>query len=379
MPKVEVLHIIDTLGVGGAERVMVGTINSLPEFSHHVVYLTGKDTLAAELPSHCKVTCLNFRFKLDIPRCVIAIRRYIKQNNIEVVHSHLVMSTLISRLATPRKVKQFNSIHNLLSHRCFTPEKKFPRFVEKFFHKKHQHIIAVSESVKEDYDKTIGIKGEVTVLPNFVEPHFFADEFKRMNFNGTFRMVAVGSMKWQKNYEFLIEAFKQMPKNIHLDIYGDGPLRGEIENAIKKHNLNIKLCGLQSNVHERLRQYDMFVMSSHIEGHPVALLEAMASGMPAILSDIPVLREATRDKAIYFNLDNTTDFINKITAIAAHQVNLDEYARTNFEMVRQVAGKKQYMQSLRDLYTNRGNHDRIVKASKDSQPVFTPALNLQTS
>lgn len=379
MSKVELLHIIDTLGVGGAEKVLVGTINSLPEFTHHVIYLTGKDTLAADLPAHCKVTCLDFRSKLDIPRCIVAIRRYIKNNNIEVVHSHLVMSTLISRLATPRKIRQFNSIHNLLSHRCFTPEKKFPRFVERFFHKKHQHIIAVSESVKQDYDNTIGIKGKVTVLPNFVEPQFFAKDFKRMNFNGTFRMVAVGSMKWQKNYAYLVEAFKQLPKNIHLDIYGDGPLRNEIEAAIKEHKLNIRLCGLQSNVHERLREYDLFVMSSHIEGHPVALLEAMASGMPAIVSDIPVLREATRDNAMYFDLDNIGDFINKITAIAAHQVDLDTYARVNFDMVRQIAGKKQYMQSLHDLYTNRGSQDKVIEPVRELKHVFGPALNLQTS
>jgi glycosyltransferase involved in cell wall biosynthesis len=375
----EVLHIIDTLGVGGAEKVLVGTINSLPEFSHHVIYLTGKDTLATELPAHCKVTCLNFQSKWDIPRCTLAVRRYIRKKNIEIVHSHLVMSTLITRLATPKKVKQFNSIHNLLSQRCFAAEKRFPRFVEKFFHRKHQHIIAVSESVRHDYDKTIGIKGNVTVLPNFVEPQFFANAFKRMNFNGTFRMVAVGSMKWQKNYTFLVEAFKQMPKNIHLDIYGDGPLRNEIETAIKQNGLNIRLCGLQSNVHERLRNYDLFVMSSHIEGHPVALLEAMASGMPAILSDIPVLREATGDKAIYFNLENVNDFVGKISAIAGHTVDLDEYARTNFEMVKNIAGKKQYMQSLQDLYTGRVNDDSIAISSKESQPVFSPALNLQTS
>ena len=180
--------------------------------------------------------------------------------------------------------------------------------------------------MRKDYDECIGIKGECTVLSNFVDNCFFSGDFKRMSFNGTFRMVTVGNLKPAKNYNYLVNAFKKLPKGIHLDIYGDGPLRKELQAAIDEHKLNIRLCGLKKNVHEVLRNYDLFVMSSIFEGHPVALLEAMASGMPAIVSDIPVLREATMNQGIYFDLSNPADFITKITAIADHKVDLDVFA-----------------------------------------------------
>ena len=49
MYKTNVLHIIDTLGVGGAEKILVGTVNGLPGFQHHVVYLSGSDEMAENL------------------------------------------------------------------------------------------------------------------------------------------------------------------------------------------------------------------------------------------------------------------------------------------------------------------------------------------
>ena len=199
-----------------------------------------------------------------------------------------------------------------------------------------------------------------------------------MSFNGTFRMVTVGNLKPAKNYNYLVNAFKKLPKGIHLDIYGDGPLRKELQAAIDEHKLNIRLCGLKKNVHEVLRNYDLFVMSSIFEGHPVALLEAMASGMPAIVSDIPVLREATMNQGIYFDLSNPADFITKITAIADHKVDLDVYAEANFEMVKKEAGKEPYMQKLFSLY-NSSNSLANVKADSIQPSIFRPALNLQTS
>lgn len=127
MSNINILHVIDTLGIGGAEKLLVGTINALSNCNHHVIYLCGKDKLASELPANCRITRLNFHSKWDVPRCVLAIRRYIKENNIEIVHSHLVMSNLISRLATPRKVK---IVEYCVGYR----DQNMSLFVKKFFH-----------------------------------------------------------------------------------------------------------------------------------------------------------------------------------------------------------------------------------------------------
>ena len=349
MYKTNVLHIIDTLGIGGAEKVMVGTINSLPQFQHHVVYLNGSDALASHLPESCRITCLNYRSKKDIIRAVWQLRKYIRRNDIEIVHSHLSMATLIARLACPRDVKLFTTIHSLPSKNYYA-DSKLAKWMEKITYSKRHHIIAICHEVFKDYNECIGIKGPYTILYNYVEDVYYSNEYRKMNFNGTFRMVAVGNLKKAKNYPYLVEAFKTMPKNVHLDIYGSGPLENELKQEIEKHQLNIRLCGVRDDIQNVLPKYDAFIMSSIFEGQPISLLEAMACGMPAILSDIPVLREVTNNKAIFYSLDNINDLVGKISSIANHEVDLDEYARSNFERVQRIASKDNYMHMLSNLY-----------------------------
>jgi L-malate glycosyltransferase len=349
MDKTNVLHIIDTLGIGGAEKVMVGTINSMPGFQHHVVYLGGSDALASHLSPSCKIKKLDCRSKFDIFRCAIRLRRYIRANNIQIVHSHLSMATLVARMGCPREVKLFTTIHSLPSKNYFA-ESRMAKWMEKITYRKHHHIIAICHEVFKDYNECIGVKGPYTILYNYVEDVYYAKEFHHMNFKDEFRLVAVGNLKHAKNYPYLLEAFRKMPKNIHLDIYGSGPLQHELQEQIDKHQLNVRLCGVREDIQNVLPQYNAFIMSSIFEGQPISLLEAMACGMPSILSDIPVLREVTGNKAIFYKLDNVNDLVSKITDIASHKVNLDEYASANFERVRRIASKENYMQTLGKLY-----------------------------
>jgi glycosyltransferase involved in cell wall biosynthesis len=256
---------------------------------------------------------------------------------------------LIARLACPRNVKLFTTIHSLPSKNYYA-ESRIAKWMEKITYRKRHHIIAICHEVFNDYNDCIGIKGPYTILYNYVEDVYYAKEYHKMNFNGTFRMVAVGNLKKAKNYPFLVEAFKAMPKNVYLDIYGSGPLEESLKQEIEKHKLNIRLCGVRDDIHQVLPNYDAFIMSSIFEGQPISLLEAMACGMPAILSDIPVLREVTNNKAIFYSLDTVNDLVQKISAIAEHKVDLDEYARSNFERVQRIASKDNYMHTLSKLY-----------------------------
>jgi glycosyltransferase involved in cell wall biosynthesis len=347
MPRI--LHMIDSLGVGGAEKLLVGIINELADFENHVLILRGPEILLPELEG------IQSFHNLQAPSLTRALpkvwdlRQHLKKHGIDIVHSHLFACNVMARLAAPKSVKVINSIHAVSSQANYNITRTaLP--MEKLTYKKRHHIICVSQTVLDDFDKYAGLKGPSTVLYNFIERVYFPVKPKTEFSREGLKLVAVGNLRHQKNYPYLVEAFKQLPKNISLDIYGEGPLRGELQAEIDAYGLNIRLCGLRNNLYELLPQYDMFVMSSHFEGQPVSLLEAMACGLPALLSDIPVLREVGGEKAIYFSISDTGEFVRRITEIQQGRYDLAAMSAYSADFATTHAQKDQYMNRLRNIY-----------------------------
>jgi GalNAc-alpha-(1->4)-GalNAc-alpha-(1->3)-diNAcBac-PP-undecaprenol alpha-1,4-N-acetyl-D-galactosaminyltransferase len=103
-------------------------------------------------------------------------------------------------------------------------------------------------------------------------------------------LIAIGRLAPQKGFDLLIEAFDRVQAKYpdwQLTILGEGSSRSELEDLRAQLQLKdrVHLPGLVSNVQDYLQQADLFVMSSRFEGFPMALCEAMASGLPVLSAD----------------------------------------------------------------------------------------------
>lgn len=102
-------------------------------------------------------------------------------------------------------------------------------------------------------------------------------------------IITMGRFHRQKRYDLLIKSFSEIRKqrNVELWICGDGYLRTQIENDIKKYNLkkSVRLLGYVSNPFPLIRQADLFLMTSDWEGMPNGLVEAMGLGVAAVATD----------------------------------------------------------------------------------------------
>jgi len=337
------------LGIGGAEKLLVAVINGLDGYEHHLIILNESGSLIPPITADCAFLDLGIKNKPDFIRAVSKVKRYIKENRIDIVHAHLYEANILSRLATPRNIPLFNSIHAISSLAAYKGN-RLTLTIEKLTYRKRHHIVAVSQEVLNDFEKYVGVKGPATVLYNFIDEHFFAPQPKTEFSKKGLRLLAVGNLRYQKNYPYLIEAFRNIPSQVSLDVYGEGPLRNELQQQIDKYKLNIRLCGLQNDMHTVLPNYDAFVMSSFYEGQPLSLLEAMACGLPSFLADIPVLREVTGEDALYFDINDPQSFGRQVEQVLDGKVDLIKLSAASHKRVNEFAHREQYFEKLDALY-----------------------------
>jgi glycosyltransferase involved in cell wall biosynthesis len=110
------------------------------------------------------------------------------------------------------------------------------------------------------------------------------------------RFVFVGRLIANKGPDVALEAFMEVNRhaaNSRLAFVGDGPMLPMLERMVRADGLEdvVEFLGMREDVSEILRQSDVFVRPSHIEGMPLTILEAMATGLPVIACDVGGVRE----------------------------------------------------------------------------------------
>jgi L-malate glycosyltransferase len=350
MPRL--LHMIDSLGLGGAEQLLVAIINNLKEFEHHIITLNGPDELRQELTIDHHFLNLHKVSHRQLFRHAKQVRQYIRQHRIDMVHSHLYFSNILARLAVPASVPLFNSLHTIssLDNYC---KHKLTLYIDQWTYRKRHHIIAVSKQVMDDYKQWVGLKGPATILDNFIDDVYFQASDKTAISTHPLRLVAIGNLKAVKNYGYLLAAFKHLSADVTLDIYGEGGLRPALEKEIAENNLPVRLMGAQKQLHKVLPAYDAFVMSSLFEGGPLTLLQAVASGLPAIVSDIPRHRDVMGDHAVYFSLHDPMDLVSKLNAILSGELPILHHVKPALDRISSFAKKDLYLSRLRQLYQSK--------------------------
>lgn len=358
--KKTILHIIDYLGRGGAEVMLVKVLKELEEYNNIVVTLNPQNHFGGELTCN-EYYCLNMGSFANFPFAVIKLRNVIRKHKISLVHSHLFSATLVARLATPARIPLITTIHTNVSSREY--KKWYVRMLEKVSYKMHKSIlIGVSAGVMDQYFDFFDHKPyRKYLLHTFVDLKELEKPFQvpqagvnKENFN----LVAIGALRFPKNQQYLIRAFEKLKnEKFELHIYGIGVLQPEIEQLVKQTGVNVILKGEVKNASRLLPQYNLYVMPSEFEGFSLSVLEAMAMEIPMLLSDIPSFREQCADTAVFFDLKDTDDFIRKLKMIAANKTLQQELAAAAKQRVLSHFTLEHHMEGLRKIYTDTLNNN----------------------
>ncbi len=288
-------------GLGGAERLVVDDINELVWRSANVHLLTLKNESKFSLSGELKLEKKYWK-TIDFgsifnPIYWFKVYKYIKQEKPDIVFSHLWFSNTVIRI-----VCKLSNIKNVFTfeHNVYDSIKSARVYLsDKLLQSWSKKIIAVSGAVKESLIKHGIREKNIVVINNGIDISKYKKEpnpnlKKSLNIaEDAFIFLTIGRLISQKGIDILIESFSRVSKNSVLVIVGQGKDELQLKNLTKKLGLEqrVHFLGVRHNIPDILAISDVFVLASRYEGQGIAVLEAMASSRPIIISDFPAGRD----------------------------------------------------------------------------------------
>ncbi len=310
MMKIKILHIINSLDIGGNERFLLQLLAFLPRERFHqevCVPDRGKDA-TRDLERECE----RLRIGLTMIRAVgnpdarvfLKLKRLIVTGHYDIVHTHLIYSQIYGRLAAAaaRTKCVVSSEQNIYEVKARAPL----RWVERRLSGLTDRVIACSEEVREHLVGRVGINPlKVVVVPNAVDTNLFFPIGKQSPLFEKVRNVrrelgigdgdvvigSVGHMARQKGQKHLVAAIPQVRlkyPRAKFVLVGKGKLRKELQEQARSLGVEeaVRFAGIRKDVPIVLNCFDVFVLPSLWEGFGTAIIEALACGVPVVATRV---------------------------------------------------------------------------------------------
>ncbi len=292
-----VLQLIDSLRPGGAEKMAVNIANALvPQVDESFLCCTRQEGLLKnELKTEVGYLFLNKKSSLDL-KAILKLKKYIKENNIGIVHAHSTSFFLAGLLKlSGKKFKLIWHDHYGESELLEQREFKILKVLSRFF----DGIISVNTVLKEWAVKNLNCK-KVIEIKNFIpEPDEAAEaKIKLKGVENDFKIICVANLRPQKDHLNLLKAFEMLEQGLHVSLHlvGEDPgteYSASVLEAIKNSSFKEKIFyyGTQPEIISLLKQAELGVLSSRSEGLPLALLEYGMAGLPVLCTEVGQCRE----------------------------------------------------------------------------------------
>ncbi len=277
----KVLFIIDSLSIGGAERVVINLAQYFKKKGDEPIIITlrPENHFSREL-GDIRVYCLNKKHRIDIA-FFFQLKKLIKELAPDIINAHLFTSALWTRAAITGMKKAppvFVTYHNVLwNEKWYTPLHKA---ANKFLHKKTKEHIFVSEDVRSFYRKAEGLEGKVIYNGIDTDKYSFTSDEKSGK-----KLLFVGRLIERKGVKDLFEIFKRLPEEYSLTICGVGPMEKFVR---EKTGARIAFFSTQETA-RLYHEHDMLLLPSYWEGFALVVLEAISSGLPVTAYHAPGL------------------------------------------------------------------------------------------
>lgn len=327
----KILHVIDSLTVGGAEKLVLDTLplyNSVDGVTADVALLDANEYIFLEKLKEqncCKIYGLslgNLYNPMLVFKLIPIIRKY------DIIHVHLFPAQYFAVIANLFSWKKMVfTEHNSFNKRMNNPVFKL---LEKIVYKFYNKIICISPEVKEvmrnelmiNENKLITIENGINISD--VQKASTADRNEFGYTEEDIVIIMVAKFRQQKDHETLLKSLTKLPEKYKLLLVGDGEKEryDEIVNLVEELKIkdHVIFTGARGDVFSLYKMSNIAVLSSNWEGFGLVAAEAMASGIPLIASNVPGLSDVVSGGGILFEKGNVGDLTKKILELTDNNI-----------------------------------------------------------
>ena len=373
-----ILHLIYSEAISGAEKYLK---HLLPGLTMHGIVceliVVSPKTTAGPFISYCAAlntlgvkTTLIIANKSSVIGTAKKINRYIKETNINIVHTHLLISDLIAAVLKTLFNRQVYLISTKHGYRekflqQYEPGKEYrPNdyyyFITKFILRKIDTNVAVSKGIADLY---LNLGLTKTAYP-FIHHGIKIETFDKGSYKAECRLtnpqlIIVGRIELIKGHHFLIDALPLVLKSFpgtRLLILGEGSEKANCMKLVKSAGLqnHVEFLGFVTNPYDYIRNSDMIIQPSFFESFGLVFIEAFALKTPVVAFDVPAGNEimVNEETAILVNKGDSKALAEAIIYLLNNPGIGKELAKKAYEAYQQNFTTEVMVKKMADWYTS---------------------------
>ena len=342
----KIVHIINSLESGGAEKLLLDTLPLYPKKNVTVdlIVLNGFDfpfMKALRSINCCTIHSLGLTSAYN-PIAIFKLITFLKRY--DIVHVHLFPTqywVVIAKFLSGSKVKLVYTEHSTSGRRI---KSSFFKKLDPFFYKHYSKIIAISEEVVEVIKAHTKLDATIELIPNGVAIDSFRNSVpaqKSVFFPGgttAFKiLIQVASFKDPKDQKTVIRSLLHLPDNIRLILVGDGAQQEDCIKLTKQLNIShrVVFLGVRMDVPQLVQMADIAIVSSKYEGFSLTAIEAMAVGKPVIASDVVALNTIVKGAGLLFNVGDEKQLSHHVEQLLSNDDYYNERVDSGLERASQ--------------------------------------------
>jgi len=332
----KILNVINSFDYGGAENLLLNSLSYFREYGHTINVLSLSNNLKLNINEHKDIINDIDSNNSKSLKSFYYLSKHLIKNDYDIIHCHLFPTIYYCAILKKMgiiKVPLVTTEHNTHNKRR---DISLLNPFEKSIYKSFDKIICISEGTKYNLRDWLGYSNDkLKTIYNGINLKKFSYERQKYDYDNKnkIKIIMVASFSKQKDQLTLIKSFSSLPNKYQLYFAGDGPKISEAKDLVNKLKISDRVffLGNRDDIPDLLKKMDIFILSSKWEGFGLVVVEAMASGLPVIATNISGLSEIVDGYGELFEKENTEELSNLILKISQNNFIYNELSNKSKE------------------------------------------------